>query len=194
MQTWELIAWTSKPLIENPRRPPMDELNPHKLCMSEASAGWFILFCATQASIVTSAIAAPALPAVMAIKANTTCSLLCRESVSIEITPTRPVFTKKYSVHIIPYAIKGRKIFWMKTTVWVVMETKKLKKRHQIILSSWKKIHWPKIKENGKRYQHIERLERGDNCQSSFFYFTNLWVTSLNMRRANIQHMKLEEN
>ena len=59
------------PLMENPNSAPIEELKAHKLCMSEAREGWEILFCATHASMVTSAIATPALPAVNAKIANT---------------------------------------------------------------------------------------------------------------------------
>lgn len=42
--TWEPIECTSKPLRENPSSAPIEELNPHKLCISAARGGCVMLF------------------------------------------------------------------------------------------------------------------------------------------------------
>ena len=76
--------------MENPINDPTEELNPHKLCMSEANGGFVMLFCATRASSVTSAIAAPVLCAVSATIAATMPKLLCRESIRMDDTPIIP--------------------------------------------------------------------------------------------------------
>lgn len=90
--TLEPMASISRPLMENPIRPPIDELNPHKLCISAANEGWFMLFWATHASMVTSAIATPALPAVSNSKPSTVHIPFCNHIISIEIAPKRPAF------------------------------------------------------------------------------------------------------
>lgn len=76
--------------MENPTSAPMAELKEHKLCISDAREGWIMLFCATQASIVTSAIAIPALEAVKAETANTRCNFSCNDNKSMELTPRQP--------------------------------------------------------------------------------------------------------
>lgn len=55
-----------------------------------------LLFCATHASIVTSATATPALPAVNNKIASRRCSFSCNANESKEITPRRPGIEKKH--------------------------------------------------------------------------------------------------
>ncbi len=81
------------PLMKNPISAPMEALKAHKLCISAARDSCLILFCATQASMVTSAIATPALPAVNDNSAKTRCSFPCNDNKSMEITPRKPELT-----------------------------------------------------------------------------------------------------
>lgn len=68
----------------------MEELKAQRLCMSAAREGTLMLFCATQASMVTSAMATPALPAVKNVTANTKCRLSWNHSIAMDIIPTHP--------------------------------------------------------------------------------------------------------
>jgi len=81
--------------MKKPNSDPTDTLKAHKLCMSAASEGWEILFCATQASMVTSAIATPAFPAVNDRRANTRCRFLSKDNTSMAITPMIPETIKE---------------------------------------------------------------------------------------------------
>lgn len=65
----------------------------HKLCMSAAREGCLILFSATQASMVTSDIATPALAAVNDNTANARCSFSCTDIISREMMPIQPELT-----------------------------------------------------------------------------------------------------
>lgn len=89
-QTLGPSRWTRNPLSENPTNAPIEEASPHKLCMSPARDGWLILFCVTQASIVTSAIATPALPTIRDNREIVRSNFLSSDSTSMEITPITP--------------------------------------------------------------------------------------------------------
>lgn len=93
--TFGPMRWTNIPLMKNPKSAPIEELKAHKLCMSAAREWCLILFCATQASMVTSAIATPALPAVNDKMAHPRCSFSCNDIKSMEITPRKPALTRK---------------------------------------------------------------------------------------------------
>lgn len=96
-QTLAPARWTKKPLRENPINALIEELSPHKLCISPAREGWLMVCCVTQASIATSAIAIPALPATRDNKANARCKLLWSDRTSMEITPSNPgIMVNKY--------------------------------------------------------------------------------------------------
>lgn len=82
--------------MEYPINEPNEEQNPHRLCMSAASGGCVMLFCATRASSVTSAIAAPALCAVRARTAGMSPKLLCREIISMDAAPITPALTSEH--------------------------------------------------------------------------------------------------
>jgi hypothetical protein len=60
IHTCEPNIATRSPLSRNPDKLPADEHVPHKVCMCVASSGFSRLFIATNASMVTSAIAADA--------------------------------------------------------------------------------------------------------------------------------------
>lgn len=93
-QTVGPILWTKIPLMTNPTSPPVDSLRAHKLCISAAKEGWLMLFCATQASITTSPITTPAVPAVNSTRARTRCTSQ-NDNTSMENTPRIPITIKK---------------------------------------------------------------------------------------------------
>lgn len=76
--------------MPNPRSWPIEELTPHKLCRSPASEGWLILFSVTQASIVTSAIATPALAVIKDNMAHTSGKFGVNAGTSMAMEPTKP--------------------------------------------------------------------------------------------------------
>uniref|UniRef100_A0A0A9DW37 Uncharacterized protein n=1 Tax=Arundo donax TaxID=35708 RepID=A0A0A9DW37_ARUDO len=96
--------------MENPSNALTEEQNPHMLCMSEARDGCVMLFCATRASTVTSAMAAPELCAVSASNAGMIPTSRCRDSVSIDETPITPTLsreTKKQNALGFTYTIES---------------------------------------------------------------------------------------
>lgn len=91
--TCEPNKCTATPLSMNPDKLPIDEHVPHKVCMCEASSGFSRLFIATNASMVTSAMApdadAPTNIANAVAASNFPPSAKTRYTV-IVIRPTRP--------------------------------------------------------------------------------------------------------
>lgn len=69
----------------------MDSHKLHMLFMSEVREWYIMLFCATNASMVTSDIATPALWSVIAMATSVTGSILSRDIVRVDIIPVVPV-------------------------------------------------------------------------------------------------------